>query len=372
MKRILFPVTILIIILLLPNLFIHTVSDVLAKQFDSLGLKEALYYQKLDGKKVQCLLCPRRCIIANNKRGFCRVRENRDGILYTLVYARPVALHIDPIEKKPLYHVFPGTPSYSIATAGCNLKCKFCQNWQISQAYPEEIPVEKVMPSDIVHSAEKRNCPTIAYTYTEPTIFYEYMLDTAKLAHQKGIYNVMHSAGFINEEPLRRLCKYIDAANIDLKGSDKFYQEFCLGNREDVLRSLKILREEGVWLEITYLMIPTLNDDKEYIRKTSAWINKNLGPDTPLHISRFWPTYKMKNLSPTPVEKLKEARDIAMAQGLNYVYIGNAKETGGENTFCPHCKKAVIERIGYNILAYNIEDGRCKFCKEKIAGIWKK
>ena len=372
MKRIAFPILILLAVLFIPQGFSYLTSDALAKKYEGMGLKEAMYYEKLDDKQVRCMLCPRRCVIPNRRRGFCKVRENRNGTLYTVVYAKPCAVHIDPIEKKPLFHVLPGTKSYSIATAGCNLACKFCQNWQISQAYPEELDSEELLPLQVVNYARMNNCPTIAYTYTEPTVFYEYMIDTAKIAHEKGVMNVMHSAGFINEEPLRELCKYMDAANIDLKGSDKFYDKFCFGRREDVLRTLKILKEEGVWVEITYLMIPTVNDDEEYIRKTAKWIRENLGQDVPFHISRFWPTYKMKNLSPTPIEALKSARKIAMEEGLNYVYVGNAPGNKGEITYCPKCKNDIIERMGYNIFEYNLKDGKCKYCGEKIAGIWKK
>jgi len=332
--------------------------------------KEALYYQRLDNKEAGCLLCPRRCIIPDNSRGFCRARENIDGRLYSIVYSKACAVHVDPIEKKPLFHVLPGTKSLSIATAGCNLKCKFCQNWQISQASPEEIPYEDIPPEKVVMLAAANRCPTIAYTYTEPTVFYEYMLDTAKLAHETGIMNVMHSCGFINEEPLRRLCKYMDAANIDLKGSDKFYDQFCLGTREDVLRTLKILKQEGVWVEITYLLIPTINDSRDYIKETCLWIKENLGPDTPLHISRFWPMYKLKNISPTPVSLLNEAYDIAVSSGLRYVYIGNVPSERGESTYCPYCGKLLIKRLGYNVVENNIEDGKCKYCRNPIAGIW--
>jgi pyruvate formate lyase activating enzyme len=368
MKKIFISVLIFVAILLLCQSLSYLASNASAERSE---LKEALYYQKLDDKRVGCLLCPRKCIIPNKKRGFCRVRENRDGVLYSLVYAKPCAIHVDPIEKKPLFHVLPGTKSFSIATAGCNLECNFCQNWQISQAWPEDVPYEDALPEKIVMLANANNCPSIAYTYTEPTIFYEYMLDTARLAHQAGLMNVMHSCGFISEEPLRQLCGYMDAANIDLKGSDKFYNQFCLGNREDVLRTLLILKEEGVWLEITYLLIPTINDNPDYIKETCLWIKENLGPDTPLHISRFWPMYKLKNISPTPISALKNAYDIAVSAGLNYVYIGNIPGSKGESTYCPDCKKLLIKRVGYNIVENNIEGGKCKYCQKEIAGIWK-
>jgi pyruvate formate lyase activating enzyme len=332
--------------------------------------KEALYYEQADDKKVACVLCPRRCIIPENSRGFCRVRENRDGVLYSLVYARPCAVHIDPVEKKPLFHVLPGTRSFSVATVGCNLSCKFCQNWQISQARPEDIDSRYMPPEDIVEQAIASGCSNIAYTYTEPTVFYEYMLDTAKLARKKGILNIMHSAGFINEEPLRELSRYLDAANIDLKGSDRFYRDLCAGTRADVLRSLKILKQEGVWVEITYLLVPTLNDQNEYIRETAEWIKNNLGADTPLHISRFWPVYKLKDLSPTPVATLQKAYDIATEAGLLYVYIGNVPGAKEESTYCPDCKGLLIRRIGYNVSEYNIKDGCCNYCGRPIEGIW--
>ncbi len=368
MKKAYLSALILVAILLLCQSLSYFTSNVLAKVPE---LREALYYQRLDGKGAQCLLCPRKCVIPNKKRGFCRARENKDGTLYSLVYSKPCAIHADPIEKKPLFHVIPGTRSFSIATAGCNLQCKFCQNWQISQARPEDIPYEYLPPERVVMLADANNCPSIAYTYTEPTIFYEYMLDIAKLADQSGIMNVMHSNGFINEEPLRRLCRYMDAANIDLKGSDKFYDEFCLGNRDDVLRTLRILKEEGVWVEITYLLIPTINDSPDYIKATCSWIKENLGPDTPLHISRFWPMYKLKNISPTPVSALRDAYKIAVSEGLNYVYIGNVPGNKGESTYCPNCEQLLVERLGYSIAENNIKDGRCRYCNQEIAGIWR-
>ncbi len=335
-------------------------------------LKEALYYHKLDNKQVQCVLCPRRCVIPQGKRGFCGVRENQGGVLVSLVYAKPCSLHIDPIEKKPLFHVLPGAKAFSLATVGCNLKCKFCQNWQISQASPEDVVVEDVTPAAVIEQVKASGAPVIAYTYTEPTIYYEYMLDIAKLARASGIKNVMHSAGFINEEPLRQLAPYLDAANIDLKGfSDKFYSEMTLGHLDDVLRTLKILKSMGVWVEVTNLVIPGLNDDPQEIRRMCLWIKENLGPETPLHFSRFWPLHKLIHLSPTPVETLEAARKTALEAGLKYVYIGNVSGNEAENTYCPKCGKMVIGRSGYVITAFHVVNGRCAFCGEKIDGIWK-
>jgi pyruvate formate lyase activating enzyme len=336
------------------------------------NLKEALFYNKLDNKVVQCQLCPRRCIISPARRGFCGVRENRDGVLYTLVFAKPVAIHIDPIEKKPLFHFLPGTTAYSIATAGCNLRCKFCQNWEISQVRPEEIRYFYLEPQELVRKVKESGSLTIAYTYSEPTIFYEYMLETAKLARQEGIKNIMHSCGYINEEPLRQLCKYLDAANIDLKGfSNDFYHRLTEGTLEPVLQSLKILKEEGVHLEITNLIISGYNDDEELIRQMCLWIRENLGPDVPLHFSRAFPMHKLTSLIATPMQTLEKARDIAKESGLNYVYIGNVAGNPYESTYCPKCKEIVIKRIGYTILEVNLEDGKCKFCGERIEGVWK-
>jgi pyruvate formate lyase activating enzyme len=300
------------------------------------------------------------------------VRQNQGGTLYTLVYAKPVAIHIDPIEKKPLFHFLPATTAFSVATTGCNLKCKFCQNWEISQAKPEDVEYTYIEPNELVERAVGSGAPTIAYTYTEPTIFYEYMLETAKLAKLRGLRNMMHSNGYIQEAPLRQLCKYLDAANIDLKGfSDEYYAKLTEGTLEPVLRSLKILREEGVHVEITNLILPGFNDDEATIKKMCLWIKDNLGADTPVHFGRFFPLYKLANLNPTPVETLEKARQIALDAGLKYVYIGNVAGNPAENTNCPRCKKIVIGRKGYFVTENNIADGKCRFCGEEIKGVWK-
>jgi len=332
---------------------------------------EAKYYNRLDRKRVQCVLCPRRCVIPDGLRGFCGVRENRGGTLYTLVYGRPCSLRVDPIEKKPLFHVLPGAQAFSIATVGCNLRCLFCQNWQISQASPEDVRTPDAPPEEVIAAVKKTGAPVIAYTYTEPTIFYEYMFDIARLAREAGIVNVMHSAGYINEKPLRDLAPYLDAANIDLKGfNDRFYNEFSFGGLQDVLRTLKVLDEEGVWVEITNLIIPGLNDDPAEVRRMCAWIRDNLGPETPLHFSRFWPMHKLKHLAPTPPETLEQARRIAMEEGLRYVYIGNIGGHPAEDTVCPKCGKVVVDRAGYTIRELHLKDGVCAFCGRKIDGIW--
>lgn len=365
MKRLFFALILFLSLLFLPWLIPQP-------SFPESLLKEAMYYVKLPGKAVNCQLCPRRCVIANGKRGFCGVRENRGGILYTLVYAEPVTVNIDPIEKKPLFHFLPGAKAFSVATVGCNLKCKFCQNWQISQARPGEVESMHITPEQLVLKAVETKSPVIAFTYSEPTIFYEYMIETAQIAKKYGIKNVMHSAGFINPEPLKNLCPYLDAVNIDLKGfTQKYYEEMCLGNLEDVLESLKIIKKAGVHLEITNLVLPELNDDPQTVEKMCIWIRDNLGADVPLHFTRFWPLYKLAHLSPTPVSTLEKLRDVALKVGLKYVYIGNVAGNAAETTYCPKCAKPLIVRSGYTILENNIDkEGHCKFCKQRIEGFW--
>ncbi|MDP8260048.1 MAG: AmmeMemoRadiSam system radical SAM enzyme [Candidatus Gygaella obscura] len=336
--------------------------------------KEALFYNKLKNNKVQCELCPRKCILSLGERGFCGSRKNVDGKLISLTYGNLVSFNSwDPIEKKPLFHFMPGEKVFSIATAGCNLKCKFCQNWYISHGSPEKIDSTHMSPGELVSLVKKSNRKIIAYTYNEPTVFYEFMLETAKLAHKQGIKNVMHSSGYINEKPLRELAQYIDAANIDLKGfSDQFYAKICNGTLEPVLNSLRVLKEEGVHIEITNLVITLFNDDLEKIRQMCVWINDNLGQDTPLHFSRFFPCFKLDMLSPTPVETLIKARSIALDCGLKYVYIGNIDKSlsDNEDTYCPKCGKKLVDRSGYFVIENNIKDNKCKFCKEKIYGNW--
>jgi len=299
------------------------------------------------------------------------VRENRAGTLYTLVYGRPCSLALDPIEKKPFYHFMPGKQALSIATAGCNLHCANCQNWEISQAKPEEVPSLHMPPEKVVLKATKENVDIISYTYTEPTIFAEYVLDIAKLAKKAGMKNTIVSNGFINPEPLKQLCRYIDGANIDLKSiSDTFYKKVCQARVQPVLDALKIMKEEGIWIEITNLIIPTLNDKETEIKKLIVWIKNNLGVDVPLHFSAFYPAYKLLELPPTSFAILKKARKLAMKAGLHYVYTGNISDEEGSTTFCPKCKKALIKRRGFYVSESNIENGKCS-CGETIAGVWK-
>jgi pyruvate formate lyase activating enzyme len=335
------------------------------------GMREAMFYKAIDAETVQCLLCPRNCSLMNGQRSFCRSREAEKGKLYSLVYGLLCSAHIDPIEKKPIFHLLPGSGSFSVATAGCNLRCKFCQNWTISQATPEELDNIFLSPEDLVKAALQNNCASISYTYSEPTVFYEYMLDTAKSATPRGIKNIYVTAGYINPEPAKLLSQYIDAANIDLKAYDnKYLENICAQRLEPLLYAIKLFKDLGVWVEITNLILPGLNDDMKKIREMCYWIKANLGIDTPLHFSRFTPMYKMTHLSSTPVSTLEEARRLAMGVGLNYVYIGNVPGHEGENTYCPKCKKLLIERKGFFLTQYHLNKNACKFCGREIAGIW--
>jgi pyruvate formate lyase activating enzyme len=329
------------------------------------------YFTSLEGGEIQCDLCPHRCRVAKGKRGLCRVRENREGKYYSLVYGNPCAVHLDPIEKKPLFHVLPGTASFSLATAGCNFQCKFCQNWEISQAFPEDVYSYEVPPDVIVKKAKEIHARSIAYTYVEPTIFYEYMFDIGQLTKKEGLLNVTHSNGFINPGPLKNLCNVLDAANIDLKGfTENFYRELCAGDLNPVLETLKTLKKQKVHLEITNLIIPTKNDDLPVLREMCLWIRRELGADTPIHFSRFYPLYKLKSLPPTPVSILNKAREAALSAGLEYVYVGNIPGHEGENTFCPKCRKMIIQRTGYMVGEVNLKDGKCRYCGKPIPGIW--
>ena len=318
-------------------------------------------------------------MIDPGQSGECRVRVNIDGVLRTVVYGYPCTISVDPVEKKPLAHFLPGTGILSIATVGCNLHCKNCQNWEISQANPEEIPAvfysrRKLYwsPQDLVDVTRKANCPSLAYTYTDPIVYYEYTYDTAKLAHESGLRNVLVTAAYINSEPWERLLDFVDAANIDLKAmTDEFYREVCSGTLKPVLNALVLARAKGVWVEVTNLLIPTLNDKPEQIRRLVRWVRNNLGAETPVHFSRFFPRHKMLNLPPTSLRTLDLAREIAMEEGLQYVYIGNIAGKEGQNTYCPNCRSLILERSGYNILQNNLKDGSCPKCGNRIHGVWK-
>jgi pyruvate formate lyase activating enzyme len=330
------------------------------------------FFTSLNGGEIQCDLCPRRCRVSRGKRGACRVRENRDGKYYSLVYGNPCAVHLDPIEKKPFFHVLPATTSFSLATVGCNFQCKFCQNWEISQASPEDVYNYDVSPEMIVKMAKEVGAHSVAYTYVEPTIFYEYMVDICQLAKKADLLNVCHSNGFINPEPLKNLCKVMDAANIDLKGfTEAFYRDLCSGELNPVLETLKTLKKEKVHLEVTNLVIPTQNDDLSRVKEMCLWVKRELGADTPIHFSRFYPLYKLRSLPPTPVSTLEKARNTALSSGLEYVYIGNIPGHEGEHTFCPKCKKLLIRRTGYMVGENHLKDGKCEYCGKPIPGIWR-
>ena len=335
---------------------------------------EAYLYEPLKEKKVKCNLCSHRCIIKDGKRGICGVRENQGGILKTLVYGKLIASHIDPIEKKPLFHFMPGSPSYSIATVGCNFKCLFCQNADISQMPSDHngmITGDLYTPEDVVDAAIKGNCKSIAYTYTEPTIFFEFAFDTAKLAHAKGIKNVFVTNGYMTSEAVHMISPYLDAANVDLKAfNESFYKEIVKARLEPVKKTLKLMKSLGIFVEVTTLLIPGLNDDKKELEKLALFLVKSLGPETPWHVSAFYPTYRLTDRPPTPVETLVMAREIGIKAGLKYVYIGNVPSENGENTFCYNCGKLLINRLGFSIIKNVLENGRCPYCGAQIHGIW--
>ncbi len=332
--------------------------------------KKALWYEKAKDGLIHCLLCPHECMLYENDRGQCRVRVVKNNELFSLVYGNPCALHIDPIEKKPLYHFLPGTPIFSLATAGCNLRCVNCQNWEISQRKPEDTENVELFPDELVRRTFYEKIPSIAYTYSEPIIFYEYVLESAKKAREKNIRNVLVTAGFINEAPLKELCQFVDAANVDIKAfNEAFYKKFCRARLSPILNAITKMREYGVWIEITRLIVPKISDDLEDFRKMCKWIYENMGKDTPLHISRFYSAYKLLYLPPTSKELLFRAYEIAKEENLDYVYVGNVVKSGHENTVCPNCKKTVIEREGYKIIYNKLINGKCP-CGYEISGIW--
>jgi len=323
---------------------------------------------------VTCELCPRACVIPESGAGDCRIRVNLGGRLRATTYGRPSAVHVDPMEKKPLYHFRPGSPVFSIATAGCNLHCLNCQNWQLSQRGGEEMEqVYRADPPLLIDTALEQGCESIAYTYSDPVVFYEYVYDSAELAHRHGLSNVFITAAYINQAPLRRLCGVIDAANVDLKAfDDGFYRRVNGATLRPVLEALKVMREEGVWIEVTNLLIPTLNDDLAMIRRMAVWIRDELGARTPLHFSRFHPQYRMRNLPPTPAATLDRARREAMDAGLVYVYVGNVMGHEGGSTYCPVDGTLLIGRTGFWITENNLTaDGNCPTCKEHIPGVWR-
>lgn len=333
-------------------------------------VKEAYFYERLENGLVRCGTCPNRCVLAPEKRGRCRSKLNIEGKLYSIAYGNPCAVNVDPVEKKPLFHFYPGTMAFSIAAAGCNFRCLNCQNWEISQTSPDKTRNYNLPPEEVVSLASRYKCHSIAYTYSEPSTFYEYMVDTSVAARKAGIRNIWVTNGYMSQKALNRLCEVIDAANIDLKTfSESIYMELNGGHLAPVLESLKTVHKRGVWLEITNLVIPTYNDNMEMVKKMCTWILENLGPDYPVHFSRFFPLYKLVHLPPTPEEVLVEARKLAIQAGLHHVYIGNIPGLAG-NTVCPGCRREVIQRRGYTILASHLNDGKCKFCQTSVSGRW--
>jgi pyruvate formate lyase activating enzyme len=333
---------------------------------------EARFYKKLTGKRVECLLCPNRCRVADLERGTCGVRENRDGSYYTLVHSRAAAVHVDPIEKKPLFHFLPGTAAFSIATAGCNMECRFCQNWDISQFRPEQVPAALLPPASVHERARAAGAPSIAYTYSEPTIYFEYMYDTAALGVKSGVRSVMVSAGFIEEQPLQELLPLLAAVKVDLKAfRQDFYDRVSRGQLKVVLRTMEAVRKAGRWLEIVTLLVPTLNDSDEELRDLSRWVKQALGPDVPLHFTRFHPMYRMKNLPRTPASTLDRAVEVARAEGLHFVYVGNLPGHPSESTYCPGCKELLVKRLGMGVEEVRLDQGRCPRCQRVIPGVWR-
>ena len=330
------------------------------------------YFSSLGSQVVRCELCPHGCEVEPGERGLCGVRENVAGRYYSLVFGNPCAVHIDPVEKKPFYHVLPASRAFSIATAGCNFDCKFCQNWEISQARPDETFNYRFTPDQVIDSALGYGSQVVASTYVEPVIFTEYMLAIGRIAKSRPLLKAMHSNGFINAKPLEDLCDVLDAACIDLKGfSQDYYRDMTAGSLQPVLQTLQTLNRRQVHTEIVNLIVPGKNDDLQQIRAMCRWILNELGPETPLHFVRFYPRYKLKSTPPTPISTLEKARDIALKEGMRFVYVGNVPDHPGGHTYCPHCRTLLIRRIGYRVKVLALQDGTCQTCGTAIPGIWK-
>jgi len=335
-------------------------------------LTEAMFYKQHDGVMIQCTLEPRGCIVNNQERGYCGAKENRDGKYYSLVYSRPSAVYVEPVETDHFYHVHPGSQFLGLGTAGCNLGCKFCETWHLSQVRPEETEVQNLSPEDAVQLAQTKGCKIIDFTYNDPVICYEYLLETAKLAKKNGIITLCHTAGYINEEPLRALLKQIDAINVDLKGfAEDYYSRICGVELKHVLNTLKTIKQEKVMIEITNLLVTGHNDSKDNISSMISWIADNLGDDIPLHFSRFFPNYQLLEPLATPEETLEMAHDIAKSSGIKYVYIDNVPGHEYESTYCPSCKTKLVQRDGSEITVLDMDkDGNCKKCGARVPGIW--
>ncbi len=334
-------------------------------------LKEALYWEKAPGGTVRCRLCPNACRLSPGERGICRARKNIGGSLVSLVYGRVSAVHVDPIEKKPFFHFLPGARALSIATAGCNMSCRFCQNWELSQSNPEDLEALRMTPDSLVRQAQQAGAKVVAYTYNEPTVQYEFVIDSAKKARAAGLRPVIVSNGYIMPDAGRALAKTLGAVKIDLKAfTEKFYRDVCGGGLAEVKQNLQAVHSTGVWMEIVVLVIPTMNDSPEEIRRMCAWIAKNLSPDVPVHFTRFRAMYRIQNLPPTPLSTLERCREIARAQGVRYPYIGNAPGHRFENTYCHKCGKMIVKRSGVFHAESRIVGGRCPHCSTRIPGVW--
>lgn len=379
-KHLLIPLAIVIaaVFLILPVIIVYGIREQPAGKTGEPAVEEApveegyaLFWEYIGAGIVRCELCPHYCSIPGGERGRCRVRENRGGRLHTLVYGKPVAISVGPIEKAPFHHFSPGHERRTIATAGCNLVCLHCQNWPISQGSVDTLDYRPMTPEEVIEGVLEDGLSSVSFTYTEPTVFYEYMYDIARLAKQQGLKTNLVTNGFINPEPLRQLLKYMDAVRVDLKAfTEQFYTQISSGRLEPVLQTLKIIHEEGVHLEIINLVIPTLNDNPEDIRRMCAWIVENLGVDVPVHFNRFHPQFKMTHLPATPVETLEMAVEIAHDAGINFAYIGNVAGHPLNNTFCPACKELLIHRAGMVVLSNRVVQGQCGYCGYTLPGVW--
>ena len=332
----------------------------------------ARWYKRLPKKRVSCQLCPKQCRVDDTERGFCGVRENRGGTYVTLVHGRPCALNMDPIEKKPLFHMLPGSWTFSLATAGCNMDCRACQNWQISQSRPEQVRAIDLPPTELVKRARANGSGIISYTYTEPVVYLEYVIDSARAARKAGLRNCMITGGSIEPAPLEEALQVLDAVKVDLKSfSAATYRTHCKGELKPVLRAIEQVKKSGRWLELVYLVIPTINDSEAEVKKMVRWVKGTLGRDVPVHFTRFHPDYQLKHLPPTPYSTLKRCHQLARAEGLRFSYVGNIYSQDGENTRCPGCGEPVIERRGFTVKVNRLKGGACPKCKAKLPGVWK-
>jgi len=338
---------------------------------DELPAREASWYKKLLEKRVECQLCPRGCQVADAERGGCGVRENRDGTYFTLVHGLACTVHLDPIEKKPFFHVLPGAQALSYATAGCNVECKFCQNWEISQFRPEQVRAQYLPPEALAAAAKRVGVPLLSATYSEPVVFWEYVRDTSIAGQAAGVRSTVVSNGYIQDQPLKDVLPHLAAMKVDLKSfREPFYRDVVRGELKPVLKAMETIKASGAWLEIVVLLIPGLNDSEEEVRDLSRWVKTTLGPDVPVHLTRFHPTYRLTNLPPTPIATVERSWEIAKAEGLHFAYVGNVPGHAGESTACPGCGARLIHRVGFEVLENRVKAGACPDCKRAVPGVW--